>query len=119
MIILFNKVIWQGALADFFHFEVISLTQFYTQSTLCVPNVILNLSYLQYAPFKPGHKGTHAERARAVGLEAPAQKLLRGQNFALESLINPSKKGKMCLAGFIRLDIEREDLRFIAVMLRK
>ncbi|GFS19498.1 S1 RNA-binding domain-containing protein 1, partial [Elysia marginata] len=46
-----------------------------------------------YAPFKPGHKGTHAERARAVGLEAPAQKLLSGQNFGLECFINPSKKG--------------------------
>ena len=51
----------------------------------------------QYAPFKPGHKGTHAERARALGLEAPALKILNGQSFGLESFINPSKKGEQCL----------------------
>ncbi|KAK3799213.1 hypothetical protein RRG08_054340 [Elysia crispata] len=58
-----------------------------------------------YAPFKPGHKGTHAERARALGLEAPALKILNGQSFGLESFINPSKKGLEC-AGDVEKGIK-------------
>jgi len=32
--------------------------------------------FLQYAPFKPGHKGTLAERARALNLEPLALRFL-------------------------------------------
>ncbi|BFZ12180.1 hypothetical protein BsWGS_15219 [Bradybaena similaris] len=46
-----------------------------------------------YAPFKPGHKGTYAERARALGLEALAKDLLDGKYVSLRSAVNVSTKG--------------------------
>ncbi|CAL1528427.1 unnamed protein product [Lymnaea stagnalis] len=46
-----------------------------------------------YAPFKPGHKGTYAERAKALGLEPLAQKILDGKAVNLNSAVDTSKAG--------------------------
>ncbi|XP_041352808.1 S1 RNA-binding domain-containing protein 1-like [Gigantopelta aegis] len=48
---------------------------------------------LLYAPFKPGHKGSLAERARKLGLEPPAMKILDGRLVALKQFINTEEKG--------------------------
>ncbi|KAL4238739.1 nucleic acid binding [Mactra antiquata] len=48
-----------------------------------------------FAPFKPGNKGTLAERAKALGLEPLAEKFLAGTGLKSEAdmLINKEKKG--------------------------
>ena len=56
-------------------------------------------SILQYAPFKKGGKGTLAERARCLGLDIPAQKILTSPNnlISLSKYIKTSKEGKLKL----------------------
>ncbi|XP_067680479.1 S1 RNA-binding domain-containing protein 1-like isoform X2 [Haliotis asinina] len=46
-----------------------------------------------YAPFKPGHKGSLAERARKLGLEEPALQILDGKHVQLETLVRQGEKG--------------------------
>ncbi|KAK7104249.1 S1 RNA-binding domain-containing protein 1-like [Littorina saxatilis] len=46
-----------------------------------------------YAPFKPGHKGSLAERAKALGLEPAALAVLDGKMIKLENYIKPGEKG--------------------------
>lgn len=51
--------------------------------------------YFQYAPFKPGHKGTLAERAKALGLEPLASDYLNSpQHVDPKKYIDHSVKGK-------------------------
>ncbi|ESP04111.1 hypothetical protein LOTGIDRAFT_136816 [Lottia gigantea] len=45
-----------------------------------------------YAPFKPGHKGTLAERAKKLGLEPTALMILDGKQFNLQKLVNKQEK---------------------------
>ena len=47
----------------------------------------------QYAPYKPGHKGSLAERAKALGLEPAAMSILSGKMINFESFIKPGEKG--------------------------
>ena len=55
------------------------------------------LIHFQYAPFKKGGKGTLAERARAHGLEAPAQELVANpaRVINLEKFVNSAVQGEM------------------------
>jgi len=47
-----------------------------------------------YAPFKKGSKGSHAERARELGLGEPAERLLKNpKSVQLQSLIKPNTEG--------------------------
>ncbi|XP_046336973.2 S1 RNA-binding domain-containing protein 1-like isoform X2 [Haliotis rufescens] len=46
-----------------------------------------------YAPYKPGHKGSLAERARKLGLEEPALQILDGKHVELEKLVRQGEKG--------------------------
>lgn len=49
----------------------------------------------QYAPFRKGGKGTLAERARLLGLESPAEQVLKSPDKAvgLGRFVNASTKG--------------------------
>ena len=52
---------------------------------------------MQYAPYKPGSKGTLAERARELGLEPLAMKLITPPGRAnLYEVINPNIEGNLC-----------------------
>ncbi|XP_059162177.1 S1 RNA-binding domain-containing protein 1-like [Physella acuta] len=62
------------------------------ETSLKLSTTILEVETL-YAPFKPGHKGTYAERARALGLEAVARSVLNNRKMNLGSLINIKEKG--------------------------
>ena len=54
----------------------------------------------QYAPFKKGSKGSHAERARQLGLGEPAELLLKDpKSVQLETFIQPNTEG-MFASGF-------------------
>ncbi|XP_076464410.1 S1 RNA-binding domain-containing protein 1-like [Babylonia areolata] len=46
-----------------------------------------------YAPYKPGHKGSLAERAKAAGLEPAALAILDGKPVDLSKFIRPGEKG--------------------------
>ena len=49
---------------------------------------------LKYAPFKKGGKGSHAERARQLGLNEPAERLIKDpHSVQLERLIDPNTEG--------------------------
>lgn len=57
---------------------------------------------MQYAPFKPGHKGTLAERAKALGLETLASDYLNKPNQVdLKKYINHSVKGMTRITNII------------------
>lgn len=48
----------------------------------------------KYAPFKKGGKGSHAERARQLGLNEPAERLINDpHSVRLERLIDPNTEG--------------------------
>ena len=48
----------------------------------------------KYAPFKKGGKGSHAERARQLGLNEPAEHLINDpHSVQLERLIDPNTEG--------------------------
>ena len=48
----------------------------------------------KYAPFKKGGKGSHAERARQLGLNEPAERLINDpHSVQLERLIDPNTEG--------------------------
>ena len=55
--------------------------------------MILCFPELQYAPYKPGHKGSLAERAKALGLEPAAMSILNGKMINFENFIKPGEKG--------------------------
>ncbi|CAG5130679.1 unnamed protein product, partial [Candidula unifasciata] len=67
-----------------------------------------------YAPFKPGHKGTYAERARALGLETLAQNLLEGKYVSLHSAVNVNTKGLQSVG-----DVEKGVKHIIADIVAK
>lgn len=48
----------------------------------------------KYAPFKKGGKGSHAERARQLGFNEPAERLMNDpRSVQLERLIDPNTEG--------------------------
>lgn len=59
----------------------------------------------QYAPFKPGSKGTLSERAKALGLEPLALQFLKGTAKICDTknFLNPDTKGKEMAQVFTHL----------------
>lgn len=52
------------------------------------------LVVFKYAPFKKGSKGSHAERARQLGFNEPAERLVNDpRSVQLETLVDPNKEG--------------------------
>jgi hypothetical protein len=51
----------------------------------------------QFAPFKPGNKGTLAERAKALGLEPLSLKFVKGEGIMMDAqkFINQNEKGDL------------------------
>ncbi|KAK0059857.1 S1 RNA-binding domain-containing protein 1 [Biomphalaria pfeifferi] len=62
------------------------------ETSLICSTSILDIESI-YAPFKPGHKGTYAERARALGLEEMSQDVLNGRHFDVRQALDPCQKG--------------------------
>ncbi|XP_005101492.2 S1 RNA-binding domain-containing protein 1 [Aplysia californica] len=62
------------------------------ETSLIMSTSILEVESL-YAPFKPGHKGSYAERARALGLGDMTTALLAGKTVNLASAVRPGEKG--------------------------
>ena len=58
----------------------------------------------QFAPFKPGNKGTLAERAKALGLEPLSLTFVKGEGQRIEAqkYINKNEKGLICFLTHIR-----------------
>lgn len=57
----------------------------------------------KYAPFKKGGKGSHAERARQLGLNEPAERLINDpHSVQLERLIDPNTEGNCKIIIIIR-----------------
>lgn len=76
-----------------------------------------------YAPFKKGGKGSHAERARQLGLNEPAERLINDpHSVQLERLIDPNTEGlknmKQVLLGLqhIIADIIAKDRETLTTM---
>ena len=60
---------------------------------------------LQYAPYKPGNKGSLAERARALGLEPLALQIMKGDsNVNPIQYVKPQEKGLYCRFFFLSLN---------------
>jgi len=77
----------------------------------------------KYAPFKKGGKGSHAERARQLGLNEPAEHLINDpHSVQLERLIDPNTEGlknmKQVLLGLqhIIADIIAKDRETLTTM---
>ncbi|XP_050408059.1 S1 RNA-binding domain-containing protein 1 [Patella vulgata] len=67
-----------------------------------------------FAPFKPGHKGTLAERARKLGLEPMALKILDGRSVDLSTLVNKNEKSLKTVG-----DVEKGIQHIIADIIAK
>lgn len=79
---------------------------------ICMYMLYYNYFDHQYAPFKPGHKGTYAERARALGLEPFARAVMDGKEAPdLKSAVNVKEKGKR--QSFIAMNKQKGDLRLL------
>lgn len=56
--------------------------------------ILFAVVVFKYAPFKKGGKGSHAERARQLGLNEPAERLINDpHSVQLERLIDPNTEG--------------------------
>ncbi|KAK7490172.1 hypothetical protein BaRGS_00018517 [Batillaria attramentaria] len=72
-----------------------------------------------YAPFKPGHKGSLAERAKALGLEPPAMSILDGKTVNFNQYVKPDEKGESVVGVSSRSEVETGVQHIIADVVAK